>query len=58
MVMWNSFSDKIIVTNKMILSKTTLIQAICHKHEKRRADFLQVKLKEAMHIKWERPDLN
>ena len=42
MVIWNSFTDKIIVTSQTwFWAKTTFIQAICHKLEKRRADFFK-----------------
>ena len=39
--MWNSFTDQIIVTSHTcwFWAKATFVQAICHKLEKRRADF-------------------
>ena len=41
--MWISFTDKIIVISqtRWFWSKTAFIQAICYKHEKRRAKFFQ-----------------
>ena len=41
--MWNSFTDKIIVTSetRWFWAEKTFIKAICHKLEKRRADFFQ-----------------
>ena len=44
MVMWNSFTDKIIVTSQNkndSEKKTTFIQVICHNFEKRWAGFFQ-----------------